>query len=111
MGESIESIITLMTENKMWQAFFVAVSTFITIKLITQMATTVISYVSVKFDSIGIGTPVEYKGTKAVIKSIGFTRIILENDDKIIFIRIEDWRKIELVMQKDVGRRNDQSKS
>lgn len=100
--EAIEQLFTLFFEKAIWQSIAIGALTYISLKLMTNCFNMVLNYILVKFDSIGIGTPVEYKGKPAVINNIGFTKIILETDDQIIFIRIQDWRKIDLVMQKQI---------
>lgn len=65
-----------------------------------QFLNTAFNYFMVRINTLGIGSTVEYAGHVAKIKDIQFSKIVLENDDRIIYVSIDDWRKVDIIIPK-----------
>lgn len=82
--------------------FFLKVSfLFVFVQTVKQGLFHVVNYFLIRLDQFGIGSPVEYNGVKAKIRSIGFSKVVLDTPEKTIYVSIDDFRKIDLIIPKD----------
>ena len=82
--------------------FFLKVSfLFVFVQTTKQGLFHIVNYFLIRLDQFGIGSPVEYNGEKAKIRSIGFAKVVLDTPEKTIYVNIDDFRKIDLIIPKE----------
>lgn len=60
-------------------------------------------YIMLKWDSIGIGSKVLYKGEEAIVQNYDFRKITLHTKDKIMLINTQEWSKMAIIIPKNVS--------
>lgn len=86
--------------SPIWTISLLFIVSYIIIGIIKSTATSIFSYILVKSDVYGLGSYVDYKGNRYIIRDIGMRRIKLESEDftETRYISTLDWKSMELII-------------
>lgn len=96
----LEGLVSSLTSGALWQAVVIFIVGYVLINLIKTTASTIFQFILFKTDLFGVGSYVEYKGKKGIIKEIGLRRIKIEMEDRdsTMFISTSDWKELLLII-------------
>ena len=108
-SQEITGLVNVLTSYELWQAVFVFIVGFVVLNIIKSIASNIFQFILFKTDVFGIGSYVEYKGKKGIIKEIGLRRILLEleGENSTMFIRTMDWKNLILIIPDELGKNKD----
>ena len=108
-SEELSGLIDVLTSSELWQAVLVFIVGFVIISLLKNIASTIFQFILFKTDVFGIGSYIEYKGKRGVIKYMGLRRITIELEDKssTIYIHTTDWKNLILIISDDLNSKKD----
>lgn len=103
-SEEFTGLVDALASFKLWQAILVFIVSFVILNIIKSIASTIFQFIMFKTDVLGIGSTVEYKGKKGMIKDIGIRRILieLEGENSTLFIRTMDWKNLILIIPDEI---------
>jgi hypothetical protein len=104
MENGVSQVAESFVQSQIWMIAILFIVTYILINTIKNTAAAIFSYLLVKSDVYGIGSYIEYKGKRYIIRSIGIRRIHLEPEDhrETRYIRTQDWKSMELIVPDDL---------
>ena len=99
-SQELTGLVDVLTSFELWQAIFVFIVGFVILNIIKSIASNIFQFILFKTDVFGIGSYVEYKGKKGIIKEIGLRRILLEleGENSTMYIRTMDWKNLILII-------------
>ena len=100
MESNVSEVAQGFINSEIWGIALLFIVTYIVINTIKNIASAIFAYLLVKSDVFGIGSYIEYKGKRYIIKTIGLRRIHLEpeNHNETRYIRTQDWKDMELIV-------------
>ena len=100
MENQVNEVATGFINSAVWELSLLFIVSYIVIGIIKSTATSIFSYILVKSDIYGLGSYVDYKGSRYIIRDIGLRRIKLETVDftETRYISTLDWKSMELVI-------------
>lgn len=108
-SNELSALVSVLTSSDLWQAVVVFIVGFILISILKSVARTIFQYILFKTDVFGIGSYVDYKGTRGVIKEMGLRRITIKLEDRksTMYIHTTDWKNLILIVSNDIKFKKD----
>lgn len=101
MGEdALTTELTAIIESELWSIMILFTVTYLASVLIKDMAGALVNFILIKTDVFGVGSLVEFRGKRAVIRRIGIRRIkmVLEDSGDTAYILTADWKNLTLII-------------
>ena len=100
MESEVVGLADIILSNSVWGAIAVFMMGYVAISIVKSIASSIFQYIMLKTDQFGIGSIVEYKGSRYVIRELGFRRIALEHkvNREWYYIATKNWINMVLVI-------------
>jgi hypothetical protein len=109
MENEVFGLADIILSNSVWGAIAVFVMGYVAVNIVKSVATSIFQYIMLKTDQFGIGSVIEYKGKRYVIREIGFRRIALEEKTtrEWYYIATNSWMHMILIVPVDASKPGD----
>jgi hypothetical protein len=109
MEEEVFGLADIILSNSVWGAIAVFIMGYVAVSIVKSMASSIFQYIMLKTDQFGIGSVVEYKNKRYVIRELGFRRSALEDKKtrEWYYISTKDWGNMILVIPVEDSRPGD----
>lgn len=106
MESEVLGLADIILNNSVWAATAVFVMGYVLVSIVKSVAVSIFQYIMLKTDQFGIGSVIEYKGKRYVIREIGFRRIALEERTtrEWYYIATNSWMHMILIVTVDVSK-------
>ena len=106
MESEVFGLADIILSNSIWGAIAVFMMGYVAVSIVKSIATSIFQYIMLKTDQFGIGSVIEYKNKRYVIRELGFRRIALEdkNTREWYYISTKDWVNMVLVIPVETTR-------
>lgn len=103
-SDEITNLVDILASSQLWQAIVVFIIGFVVLNILKTIASTIFQYILFTSDIYGIGSYVEYKGKRGIIKHRGLRRISieLETESATMYISTMDHKNLILIMPDEI---------